>query len=64
MQYQAALSVWIFGVCYWKSAEACSFKAKWLTDTKIIVIGAAVAATYFMIETVFYVLKLALFPGY
>lgn len=65
LQYLAALSVWIFGVCYWKSAEAsCSLKAKWLTDTKIVVIGVAVAAAYFIIQTVFYALKLALFPGY
>ena len=64
LQYLAALSVWIFGVCYWKSAEACSLKAKWLTETKIMVIGVAVAVAYFITQTVFYVLKLALFPGY
>ncbi len=64
LQYLAALSVWIFGVCYWKSAETCSLKAKWLTESKIIVIGVAVAFAYFITQTVFYALKLALFPGY
>lgn len=64
LQYQAALSVWIFGVCYWKSAEACSFNAKWLTNTKVMIIGVAVGVAYFFTQTVYYALKLAYFPGY
>ncbi len=25
LEHMAALQVWIFGICYWKSATACSF---------------------------------------
>jgi hypothetical protein len=42
----AALQGWIFGLRYWQSATACSFKETLFSGKKITVIGEVVAVLY------------------
>jgi hypothetical protein len=58
----AMLQLWIFGILYWKSAEACSLKATCFTDDNIIVVGVFVAVIYLLTQTIFYVIDLVTFP--
>ena len=48
LRHIAALQVWIIGVCYWRSAAACSFEVSWANEKIIFWIGVAVAALYYL----------------
>lgn len=57
------LQLLIFGILYWKSAEACSLRATCFNDDNIIVVGVFFAVIYFLTQTIFYVVDLVTFPA-
>jgi hypothetical protein len=64
LQYISALQGWIFGICYLKSATACSIKVSWLTENKVAAFGWIIGGLFIACETVAYTIQLVTFPGY